>query len=183
VPPDFVAPDVYFDLIYYYPYDPMGQGTNPTEGALDDAYTQQLLSKCCHRFWVYPDQWFCGDSLQTVRFGFEPLDQKFYQPECRPLEVGLMPLPLYDYNKGLVDPLIPFLSATITIETPHREVLVSKAPMTIGLRQGSYRTNPWVLKYNLDTSSYLKGTYNYRVLIQLPDGTSRASKSFVFTVW
>lgn len=179
IPSDWYAPDVYFDMWYFYPNDPcLGQSSCD----LDDPVTRKQLLTCCHRFWVYPDEWFCTDALQTVRFGFEPLDQKFRQPENRPLEIGLIPLPLYDYNHNLVTPLIPFLQPTITISTTNCEVLYENAPMTIALRQGSYRSNPYVCRYMLDTNRFLIGTYKYRVTLTLPDGTSRTSDDFIFVV-
>lgn len=180
VPAEFEAPDVYFDLWHYYPVNPCESGTDPCD--YEDPENLAKVLKCCNRFWLYPDEWFCSDGLQTVNFGFEPLSQKFNQPEVRPLEIGLMPLPLYDYNYNLVNPLIPFLTATISIETQHNELLVESEPMEIGLRQGSYRTNPWVIKYMLDTTKFLKGTYKYRVLLHLPDGSSRSSNDFVLVI-
>ena len=199
VPCDAVAPDAYFDVWSYYPDNPCDvldltgeDGTAPpgctdvggvTESLDLDSPEYQCLLVCqCNRFWVYPDNWFASDGLQTVRFGFEPLDMKFRKPEVRPLEIGLMPLPLYDYNFNLVTPLIPFLTASISVETQHRELLVNSEPLSIGLRQGSYRTNPFVLKWNLDTSRFLIGTYRYRVTIYLPDGSTRASQDFIFTI-
>lgn len=183
VPVDFAVPDVYYDVWYYYATDPcVAAGTDVTSCDYDDSsYTDQLL-RCCHRFWVYPEDWFCSDKLQTIRFGFEPLDQKFNSPERRPLEVGLMPLPLYDYNFNLVNPMIPFLNPTIRIETQRNELLVADGQCTIGIRQGSYRSNPYVVQYDLDTAHYLKGTYQYQIKLTLPDGTSRVSKKFVFTI-
>jgi hypothetical protein len=183
VPVDFAVPDVYYDVWYYFASDPCAAvGTDVTSCDYEDSsYADQLL-KCCHRFWVYPEDWFCSDKLQTIRFGFEPLDQKFYTPERRPLEVGLMPLPLYDYNFNLVNPMIPYLNPTIRIETQRAELLVSDAPCTIGLRQGSYRSNPYVIQYDLDTNSFLKGTYQYQIKLTLPDGSTRVSKKFIFTV-
>ncbi len=179
VPNDFEAPDIYFDVWYYYPVNPCSEtGTCDLD---DQAYAGSLI-KCCHRFWVYPDAWFCDDRLQTVRFGFEPLDQKFYSPENRPLEVGLMPLPLYDYNYNLVNPMIPMLRPTITIETQYNELLRDNVTCEIGIRQGSYRSNPWVVKYNLDTSTFLKGTYRYYITLNLPDGSTRVSRKFIFTI-
>lgn len=189
VPDDAVAPGVYFDVWYYLATNPCllddyigstvcdGDCPDLTSGEFDS-----LLLKSCNRFWVYPDSWDATDGLQTVRFGFEPLDQKFHKPEARPLEVGIVPLPLYDYNYNLVTPLMPMLQASITIQTGHRELLVDAAPMEIGIRQGSYRSNPYVLRYPLDTSAFLIGTYYYRILVTLPDGTTRSSKEFVFTV-
>lgn len=184
IPSDFTVPDVYFDVWYYFADDPCGAlGTDSTTDCdLDDDIYSSILLSSCSRFWVYPDEWFSDDGLQTVRFGFEPLDQRFHQPEERPLEVGLMPLPLYDYNFNLVNPLIPFLQAKISVETRHKELLVDEETMTIGIRQGSYRSNPWVLKYLLDSTKFLKGTYQYRIKLVLPDGTSRVSRDFIFTV-
>lgn len=179
VPSDFASPDVYFDVWYYYP-------TNPCESItgcdLDSSENAAKLLKCCHRFWVYPDEWLCSDKLQTIRFGFEPLDQKFFTPEFRPLEVGLMPLPLYDYNFNLVNPMIPFLQPTINVRTQHNGLLISDEPCRIGIRQGSYRSNPWVIQYDLDTTRFLKGTYSYNIKLTLPDGTSRVSRQFIFTI-
>ena len=171
VPTDFIAPDVYFDVWYYSPTIP--EGTAPVVGS--------TLS-CCHRFWVFPDTWFCDDKLQTIRFGFEPLDQQFYQPELRTLEVGLMPLPLYDYNFNLVNPIIPFLNPTITIQTQFCETLVENAPCRIGLRNGSYRSNPYVIQYDVNTSNFLKGPYQYQITLNLPDGTTRVSRKFVIVI-
>ena len=39
-----------------------------------------------------------------------------------------------------------------------------------------------VLKYMLNTSSFLIGTYRYRVTITLQDGSTRTSNWFNFTV-
>lgn len=180
VPTNFSAPDVYMDVWYFYSQEPCILGTDPCD--LDDPGIMQQLQKSCHRFWVYPDEWLASDSLQTVNFAIEPLSQRFHQPEVRPLECGLMPTPLYDYNYNLVAPMMPFLQASITISTQYNEILVQDAAMTIGIRHGSYRSNPYVLRYNLDTTQFLKNTYRYRILIQLPDGSTRASKFFIFTV-
>lgn len=187
VPSDFVVPDVYCDVWYYFAENPCGAlGTDSTDGTegcdLDSGAYDSMLLKCCHRFWIYPEEWFCDDRLQTVRFGFEPLDQKFYTPEVRPLEVGLMPLPLYDYNFNLVNPIIPFLQPVISIETQHNELLVDRAVCRIGVRQGAYRSNPWVVQYDLDTSDFLIGTYRYFITLMLPDGSTRVSRKFIFSV-
>lgn len=187
VPSDAEVPDVYFDLWYYYadnPCDGSGTGTSGTEGDcdLDDDTLEESLLFCCHRFWVYPDGWACLDDLSVIEFGFEPLSIHFNKPETRPLQVGIMPLPLYDYDYNTVAPIIPMLTATISVETRCGELLVDESDMTIGLRQGSYRTNPYVLRWNLDTTSFLCGTYRYKVKVVLPDGTSRVSKWFHFTV-
>lgn len=182
IPTDFQAPDVYFDLWYYFASNPCGEFGTETECDIDDDQYDIFLQKCCHRFWVYPDGWFCNDGLQTVRFGFEPLDQKFHTPELRPLEIGIMPLPLYDYNFNLVNPLIPFLRPTISIETQYNELLVNADSARMGIRQGSYRSNPWVIQYDLDTSKFLKGTYRYWITLHLPDGSSRVSRKFILTI-
>lgn len=184
IPADSEVPNVYFDVWYYFAEDPCGAiGTeNVTDCDIDDPIYNSLLLRCCHRFWIYPECWFCDDQLQTVRFGFEPLDQKFHSPEERPLEVGLMPLPLYDYNFNLVNPMIPYLCPTISIETKHRELLLDNCPCRIGIRQGSYRSNPWVIQYDLDTTKFLRGTYQYQIKLTLPNGSSRVSQRFVFTV-
>lgn len=182
VPVDAQAPEVYFDLWYYYPTNPIENGTSPTADELDDPAVLAQLLKCCHRFWIYPENWFCADGLQTVRFDFEPLDQKFHTPEFRPLEIGIIPLPLYDFNYNLVMPLIPFLKPTITIETQHNELLVDKAECRIGIRQGSYRSHPWVIQYDLDTSKFLKGTYRYYIMLALPDGSKRVSRKYIITI-
>lgn len=175
IPNDFAAPDVYFDVWYYYADDPCPDQTT-------DCDSTELLLKSCHRFWIYPESWYTNDQLQTIRFGFEPLDQKFNSPEIRPLEVGLMPLPLYDYNFNLVNPMIPYLKPFITIETQHNEVLVDSAPCQMGLRQGSYRSNPWVIRYQMDSSKFLKGTYRYNITIMLPDGSTRVSPKYIVTI-
>jgi hypothetical protein len=96
--------------------------------------------------------------------------------------VGLMPLPLYDYDHNLVDPLIPLLEPTISISTQRCELLVDNAPCRIGLRHGSYRSNPFVIQYDLDTSLFLKGTYQYSIKVTLPDGKSRVSQKFILTI-
>ena len=184
IPTDFSVPDVYFDVWYYFATNPCDDdySTSGTDCDIDDPQYDAYLLKCCHRFWIYPDEWMCDDQLQTIRFGFEPLDQKFHQPEYRPLEVGLMPLPLYDYNYNLVNPIIPFIQPTISVETQFNELLVDNDPCRIGIRQGSYRSNPWVIQYDLDTTKFLKGTYRYYITLKLPNGSTRVSRKFIFTV-
>lgn len=194
IPADAVVPDVYIDVWSFLPDNPClldeFEGstccdTNTAGDVCPDLTCEEFddyILKCCNRFWVYPDNWVCFDESITIRYGFEPLDQRFNKPEVRPLEVGIMPLPLYDYDFNRNMPIIPNLQGTITIETGRCEVLVDSAPMEIGLRQGSYRSNPFVLKYTIDTSDFLIGTYNYRVKVTLPDGSTRVSPNFVFTV-
>lgn len=93
-----------------------------------------------------------------------------------------MPLPLYDYNFNLVNPIIPFLSPTITIETQHCEVLAQDEPCRIGIRQGAFRSNPWVIQYDLNTTRFLKGTYRYSIKLVLPNGSTRVSQKFILTI-
>lgn len=195
IPPDFKAPDVYIDVWYFYPRnpclpiaypnacDPLTAGPPDITNCdpLDPIFEDQLVT-CCHRFWVYPDSWLCSDGLQTVNFGFEPLNVRFNSPEVKPLEVGLIPLPVYSYNKSLVDPLIPFLKASITVGTQYCDTLIQDADMSLGFRQGPYRTNPWVVKWNLDTSTFLRGSYWYQIKLTLPDGTTRVSQKFWFEI-
>lgn len=176
IPSDAEVPNVYFDVWEYFASNPVDTGTNDLE-----AYSSQLL-KCCHRFWAYPEQWYCSDDLESIEFGFEPLNIKFNTPEIKPLQVGLMPLPLYDFNKSLVLPMIPYLKAYISVWTMNCEQLVEDEAMTIGLRQGSYRTNPYVVKWNMISTRFLKGTYKYRIKLVLPDGSSRVSPDFNLSV-
>jgi hypothetical protein len=177
VPVDLSAPAAYFDKWVFIPDDVYSSGG--TEVDPDDPSIQQ---EKCSRFWLYPDQWFVDDGLETVRFGFEPLDSKFNKGDKRMLEVGLMPLPLYDYDHNLVVPLIPFLQGFIHIETQNCEIIVDKEPMTIGIRQGSYRSNPFVMKSLIDTSGFLIGTYKYYVSIEMPNGQVLRSNEFHFTI-
>ena len=189
IPADLVVPDVYLDVWSYIPTNPCliaefaadCDTNNCHPNLLDDSLADLVLTSC-NRFWVYPDSWSTGDGLETIRLGFEPLAQKFRQPEHRPLEVGITPLPLYDYNFNLVAPVIPFIEGTITIKTMSNEVLVDAGAMEMGLRPGSYRTNPFVLRYSIDTMVFLIGTYKYRVTATLPDGTSRTSGDFILTI-
>jgi hypothetical protein len=193
IPADAAVPDVYFDVWSYLPTNPcdlvefadscaIGTDGHNRYPDLNDPALSGLILQACSKFWVYADDWDVQDSLTSVRLGFEPLDQKFNQPEVRPLEIGIMPLPLYDYDFNLVAPILPQLIGTITIQTENNEVLVEEEPLTIGLRQGSYRSNPYVFRYMVDTSRFLKGTYQYKVNATLPDGSTRCSKSFILTI-
>jgi hypothetical protein len=94
----------------------------------------------------------------------------------------MMPLPLYDFNYKKLAAVVPSLQGTITIETQNNEVVVDEEKMCIGIRSGSYRSNPYVLKYLLDTTRFLKGTYRYQVTIHLPDGTTQVSSFFNLTI-
>ena len=189
IPSDLVVPDVYLDVWSFLPTNPCSlpdfATTCGTDGCYPDLLSSELSSltlSVCNRFWVYSDDWDVSDGLTAIRLGFEPLDQKFRLPEVRPLEVGMTPLPLYDYDYNLVASKLPFVTASIKIYTSNNELLVDNEPMEIGIRQGSYRTNPFVLRYQLDTSKFFIGSYKYRVIVILPDGSTRVSGDFVFTV-
>ena len=188
IPSTFKSPDVYIDVWYFHPKNPCLGDQYPTNcitptdpgtncDYLDSSFESQLVT-CCHRFWVFPNSWMCDDNLQTINFSFESMNTRFNSPEIKPLEVGLMPLPVYSYNKGLVDPMIPYLKPTITIGTQHCEIIVQDAEMEIGFRQGGYRTNSYVAKWNLNTANFLKGSYWYQIKLTLPNGTTRVSQKF-----
>jgi hypothetical protein len=149
------------------------------DAVLDD---ESLWQRCCNEFWLLPEGFFCDDGLSTVRFGFEAIDVKFNQPEVRTLEVGLMPLPLYDFDFNKIAPIIPHLRATLTLRTENCETLINAEPMRIGLRQGTFRSNPFVLQFTFDTARVLKGTYQYQVSICLPNGETRVSENFSLNV-
>jgi len=193
VPADAVAPEVYIDVWNFHATDPAAQTYPPPAypppypapycGTYDvlDQY-DHALQACCHRFWVYPNNWYCDDKLMSIRFGFEPLCQRFHGGDYRDLEIGLMPLPLYDFDYNLVMPLIPWLTASIHVETRNAEILIQNEVMTVGLRQGTFRTNPFVLRWRLDANRFLIGTYRYRVTINLPNGVVQTSPWFVFSI-
>jgi len=173
IPTTFNAPSVYLDVWRFI-------GTDPgTGGDLDDEST--WLSQC-NKFWVFPDGFYLDDGLVVPRFAFEALDKAFRKPEVRSLEVGLMPLPLYDYDFNRIAPIIPQLRATIEIKTENCEVLVEDV-CRIGIRQGSYRTNPFVVQYQLNTANFLVGTYIYRITLHLPNGETRVSDDLRLTIY
>jgi len=191
IPKNIPAPEVYIDVWYFHPINPCDcpENFDSPRDALDcnpcDPKWDHLLTRCCHRFWVYPDEWMCNDGLQEVNFGFEPLNVRFNRPETKCLEVGLMPLPLYSYNKNLVDPMIPFLKPSISIGTSSGgacDMLVKDDEMDFGFRQGPHRTNPWVIKYRLETEKFMRGSYWYQTKLNMPDGTSRVSRRFYFEI-
>jgi len=138
---------------------------------------EQYWSKQSNRFFVGDCAWYVDAELSSIRIGFEPIDNRFQHPEVRFLEVGLTPLPLYDYDYKRLASIIPNLHATITFMTQYGycETVIDGEAMQIGLREGSYRSNPYVFRYLLDTKRFLKGTYRYRVDVALPDGQTRSS--------
>lgn len=186
IPEDFRAPQVYVDVWRFLGKDPgsAGIGTDPdlVFGNQDPLEDDALWISQSNKFYVFPDSFFADDGLVIPRLGFEALDKVFYKPEIRSLEVGIMPLPLYDFDYNRVAPIIPHLQAFITIETDNAEVLVNQAPCRIGIRQGTYRANPFTVQYTLNTQNFLIGTYQYRITVMLPNGETRVSAPFRLTV-
>ena len=191
------APGLFFDVWHYYPL-PCNIGSNCPEACAQpsppancpEASTPSITGECipeqtqtvCERFWLYPDSFFADSGLETIRIGFEAIDAKFQQPEVRTLEVGMMPLPLYDYSYNLIAPIIPNLKAYFTLMTDSGEVLIFNEPMRIGIRQGTFRSNPFVLQYTFDTMRVLRGSFRYQVSIALPNGETRVSQRFALQV-
>tara|TARA_R100001244_G_scaffold25113_4_gene25561 strand:+ start:19497 stop:20294 length:798 start_codon:yes stop_codon:yes gene_type:complete len=176
VPIDFKE-GIYFDVWKFV-------GNTP-ESLSDFDYDDEDQWICqCNKFWVFCDGWFLDDGLLTPRFAFEPLDSRFRKGEVRSLEVGIMPLPLYDWDMNRFGPMIPQICPFITVETMECEILegLEKAPCKLGLRQGTYRSNPYVVQCPLDTSSFLKGKYRYKITMELPNGESRVSEYFTFSI-
>ena len=89
VPADFEAPGAYVDVWRFIGTDP---GTN------GDITDESIWHAQCNKFWIFPDGFYLDDGLVIPRFAFESLDRTFKKPEIRTLEVGLMPLPLYDFD-------------------------------------------------------------------------------------
>jgi hypothetical protein len=168
------VPDIFFDVWYYISDDP---GVTDLSSITDD----ELLS-CCNEFWLKNDGFFCDNGLTNCRWGFEPLDIKFNQPEVRTIEVGLMPLPLYDYDYNKCAAIVPHLQAYFSLKTDNCELLINRELMRIGLRQGTYRSNPFTLQYTFDTRRVLRGSYQYQILLCLPNGETRASPHYALQV-
>jgi len=174
---DIVVPNIFFDVWSYIPDHP-SSGTGD-ESILTD---EGLQRKCCNEFWLYPEGFVCDAGLSNIRLAFESMDIKFHQPEVRTLEVGLMPLPLYDFDYNKIMPIIPLLRACFSLYTEHRELLIDREQMKIGLRAGTFRSNPFVLQYLFDTGRVLKGSYFYRIDLTLPNGETRSSPEFALQV-
>lgn len=186
VPPSGIpVPDIFFDVWSFIAVDPCpnigSAGTGGTGGSIPaecDIDNEDTWLKCCNEFWLFADGFFCDDGLTNIRLGFEAMDIKFNQPEIRTLEVGVMPLPLYDFDFNKIAPIIPRLKAFLSLQTDNCELLIDRAPMSIGLRQGTFRSNPFVLQYLFNTNLVLKGSYQYQVTVCLPNGETRTSPSF-----
>jgi len=179
LPCDFPTPDVFIDVWHFVPDLDCFEETTAGEFDLDDE--SYWISKC-GKLWVFPDGWYADDGLMVPDLGFEPLDVQFRAGEKRFLEVGLMPLPLYDFDYCQIMPMIPYLRPTITITHGGCDILVDAEDMEMGLRQGSFRTNPFVAKYLLDTSRFLRGTYSYQITLNLPDAQTIVSPKYTLTI-
>lgn len=182
VPPSgIVVPDIFFD-VWHYIADGGGSSGGSGSGEPVDISNEDAWLRSCNEFWLYSDGFFVDSGLTNIRLGFEALDHKFNQPEIRTLEVGLMPLPLYDFEYNKIAPIIPQMSAFFNLSTDNNELLINSDHMSIGLRQGTYRSNPFTLKYRFDTRKVLKGSYQYWVTVHLPNGESRTSPKFAIQV-
>ena len=176
--PDTFEPDIYIDDWLF-----IGDELTVSSGSELDFDDETLWDSFCNKFWVFSGGgWYVDDGLIVPKFGFEALDREFVRPEIRTLEVGMMPLPLYDYDYNRIAPLIPQLTATISIETANKEVIIDGAACRIGLRQGSFRTNPFVVQYTIDTGTFIMGTYTYFITLTLPNGETRISKPLYFAI-
>lgn len=194
VPPTFRAPQAYIDVWRFVdtcegtcepgtaPIPDTGCGCAVDHGNMCPTMPSNWQS-VSNKFFVFPAGVFADDGLVVPRLGFEALDKIFKKPEIRTLEVGIMPLPLYDFDFNRIAPLIPRLRATITFETDANEILVKDAPARIGIRQGTYRANPFTIQYTLNSADFLVGTYQYRVTVYLPNGETRVSDPFRLTIF
>ncbi len=181
VPDTFIVPDSYVDKWFY-----IGDELTASSGSEIDIDDETLWESQCLNFYIVAaSTWYLDDDLIVPRFGFESLDKDFTKPEVRTLEVGIMPLPLYDYDFCRIAPMMAMLQATITITGSGGncdDLVVDGAPMTMGIRQGTHRSDPFVFRYKLDTSALLRGNYNYKITVQLPNGETRISPQMSFTV-
>jgi len=177
---EFAVPEGFQEGVYFDVWRFIGDDSASTiDYDNEDGWISQ-----CNKFWVFPDGWYLDDGLITPRFAFEPLDNRFTKGAVTNLEVGITPLPLYDYDRSRIDPMIPQIRPFITIETNEGEVLqgLERAPCSMALRQGTYRTNPFVVQCTLDTTGFLKGIYIYKITLELPNGEIRVSAPFRFKI-
>lgn len=180
VPDDLVTPDSYVDE-WSFIGDAL-EGEGGTTGDID-FNDQTLWDQKCGRFFLNNATNFClDDGLIVPRIGFEALDVNLQKDELRSIEVGMMPLPLYDYDFNLISPMIPHIVPTYTLETLNHECIVNDGPALIGLRQGLHRTSPFVVRFQIDTSQFIIGTYQYKIKLQLPNGETRVSPNFKFSI-
>lgn len=180
VPRGLQVPDKYYDVWRYIGTDP----EETTSVSDDDESDEDQWQYNCGEFWLYPSSWYADDLLENLTYDFEPVSLNFRKGEYRPIEVGIIPTPLYNYNYNLSMKIIPHLSPTISIWTLNNEAIVEDAPMEIGLREGYYYDHPFVLRYNLDLSdsTFHIATYKYRVKVVLPNGNTIVSTDKFFTV-
>lgn len=188
VPSTFEVPDIYFDVWRFIGSADIGTGAINTggtgpEGTYPDWDDESHWLSKCNRFWLYADDWYVDDGLVVPRIGFEPIDVRLKKPEIRTVEVGMMPLPLYDFDQSLLN-VIPRLTATVHIETENCEVIegYDAAPCRIGVRQGTYRSNPFTVQFTVNTANFFIGSYKYRITLTLPNGETRVSDEFRLTV-
>jgi len=174
VPCDFEDGIVYLDVWRF-----IGIDCDVTGLDLDD---EDVWQESCHRFYIFSDSCFVDDMLIIPRFDFEPLDFRVRKEEIRTIEVGIMPLPLYDFNYNQIMPIIPQFKPFIQVETEQCEIVVPWTAGKMGVRQGSYRANPWNAQFTFDFSGFLRGSYLYKVRVDLPNGERRVSKPFRFSV-
>lgn len=160
VPHNFPAPDIYFDVWNIIGSEPQ----NITATNLDDV----IISKS-GRFWVFNDIWISDDRLKTLRIGFEPLDKKLRRGEIRTIEIAVYPLPLYEYDFNIMEPIISQLNPKITIHTSNGELIVKDAECKIGIRQGKSRHSKFVIQCLLDTRLFVRGTYKYTIKTNIED--------------
>lgn len=181
VPANIEAPNIYFDVWRFVGNDPTPSGTGGTDITGSELSDDSYWTSQCNRFWLYPESYSADDNLIIPRFAFEPLDTRLRKPEKRTIEVGVMPLPLYDFDQRLLN-LIPLFSPKVRIETENNELIAAEHPARMGIRSGSYRTNPFTIQFTLDTSEFYIGSYVYRIIIDLPNGETRVSDDLRFMV-
>jgi hypothetical protein len=178
----FDIPDTFKEGIHFDVWRFIGSTPDMLTGY--DFDDENLWLSQCNKFWVFQDGWYLDDGLVTPRFAFEPLDKRFRKGEVRNLEVSLMPLPLYDWDQTRIGPMIPQICPFIEVSTEEGEILegLEKFPCRMGLRQGTYRTNPYVVQCPLETIGFLKGSYRYRIILELPNGETRISEPLRFEI-
>lgn len=181
VPDSFEAPEIYIDQWHF-----IGDELVASTGSTVDVTDETLWDSQCNNFYVAPSNtWYIDDCLIVPRFEFEALDKDIVKPEIRTIEVGIMPLPRYDYDYNRIAPLLPQLNATISIfpaSSGRCDAVVDDAVMCVGYRQGAHRSDPFVFRYTLDSSSMQRGTYTYYVTLHLPNGETRVSKPMHLTI-